>query len=306
MAVSTTQRNEHSTTQRLNDSTTIELLAPAKINLFLYVLGRRTDGYHELCSLMCCISLYDKVVLKPGAPQNEIVCSHPNLPCDASNLALKALLAFDQALRRETEISPRMISIHLTKHIPIGAGLGGGSSDAAAVLNGLNQFYGRPLGRDRLLEMALGLGADVPFFIDQWPALAEGIGERLTPYHRLPPLWTVLVYPGFALSTAQVFKNLNLALTKSEKKLRKFPFKIEIFSAPHHLHNDLEAGVGDRFPVIQQIKQELAALGAMGSLMTGSGSGVYGLFSDEAVAQRAKAALGVSSERQVFVARLLT
>jgi 4-diphosphocytidyl-2-C-methyl-D-erythritol kinase len=300
-----TKRMDESTFQRIDESTSIELLAPAKINLFLYVLGRRIDGYHELFSLMCCISLYDRLVLKAGEPQNEIICSHPGLPCDASNLALKALLAFNQSLRRDTEIIPRMISIRLTKHIPVGAGLGGGSSDAAAVLNGLNRFYGRPFGRDRLLEMALGLGADVPFFIDQRPALAEGIGERLTPYHRLPPLWTVLVYPGFALSTAQVFKNLNLALTKSKKKLRNFPFNNGNFSAPHHLHNDLEAGVGDRFPVIQQIKQELLALGAIGSLMTGSGSGVYGLFAEEAVAQEAKAALGELPERQVFAARLL-
>ncbi|RJQ76227.1 MAG: 4-(cytidine 5'-diphospho)-2-C-methyl-D-erythritol kinase [Desulfobacteraceae bacterium] len=293
------------TTPRINASTRIELLAPAKINLFLHVLGRRDDGYHELCSLMCGVSLYDHLVLKPGT-RNEMVCSHPGLPCDSSNLAFKALLAFNRDLRAAAAVTPRPISIHLTKHIPIGAGLGGGSSDAAAVLKGLNRFYGGPFDHDRLHALAVRLGADVPFFIDQRPALAEGIGERLTPYSGLPALWTVLVYPGFGLSTAAVFKNLNLALTKSKKKLRKLPFKNGNFSAPQHLRNDLEAGVGERLPVIQKIKEELVALGAIGSLMTGSGSVVYGLFPDAAGANKAKEALDGASERQVFVARLLT
>lgn len=288
------------------ESTTIELLAPAKINLCLHVLGRRADGYHELHSLMCGVSLYDHLALRPDAAGDKLVCSHPEVPGDASNLAMRALLTFNRTLRRYSDIAPRHVAIHLTKQIPVGAGLGGGSSDAAAVLKGLNRLYGQPFGRERLLALALELGADVPFFIDQRPSLAEGVGERLTPYAGLPSYWTVLVYPGFGLSTAQVFKNLTLALTKSKKKLRNCPFKNGDFSAPDHLHNDLEAGVGDRFAVIQKIKQELARLGAIGSLMTGSGSVVYGLYADAAGARQAKAALDEASGRQVFVARLLT
>jgi 4-diphosphocytidyl-2-C-methyl-D-erythritol kinase len=283
----------------------LELPAPAKINLFLHVVGRRNDGFHDLCSLMCCVSLYDHLKIAPGGQENTLSCSDPNLPCDDSNLVMKALRAFNRALQQETGIVPDGVSIHLDKHIPMAAGLGGGSSDAAAVLKGLNRCYGDPFDRARLHALALTLGADVPFFIDLKPAIAEGIGERLTPYAGLPAWWAVLIYPGFGLSTAEVFANLNLALTKSKKKHRNSAFKKGIFSAAHHLHNDLEAGVGGRFAVIQQIKQEFAQLGAMGSLMTGSGSVVYGLFADAAGALKAQAAMAATSGRQVFVARLL-
>jgi 4-diphosphocytidyl-2-C-methyl-D-erythritol kinase len=293
--------------QRLNGSTPIELLAPAKINLFLHVLGHRPDGYHELCSLMCCVALYDRLRLTLGGAADTIVCDPPWVPADDSNLALKAALLFNDTLAGETHRPVQRVTIHLNKCIPVGAGLGGGSSDAAAVLNGLNRYHGRPLDPQHLRALALRLGADVPFFIDQRPAIAQGIGERLTPYEGLPPLWTVLVYPGFGLSTAQVYKGLNLALTKSKKKLRYFPFKNGIFSATHHLHNDLEAGVGDHFPVIEKIKDELSNQGAIGSLMTGSGSVVYGLFADEAGARSAKAALDLDATpgRRTFVAELL-
>jgi 4-diphosphocytidyl-2-C-methyl-D-erythritol kinase len=155
--------------------------------------------------------------------------------------------------------------------------------------------------------MAVRLGADVPFFIDARPATAQGIGERLTPYEGLPPLWAVLIYPGFGLSTAQVYNGFNLALTKSKKKLRNLPFKNGFFSATHHLHNDLEAGVGDHFAVIEKVKRALLDKGAIGSLMTGSGSVVYGLFADEIGANRAKAAMDLDDMpgQRGFVARLL-
>jgi 4-diphosphocytidyl-2-C-methyl-D-erythritol kinase len=281
-----------------------EVLAPAKINLCLYVLGRRSDGYHELCTLISCVSLYDHLVLTPDVPQ-KLTCSNPDLPCDDTNLAFKALLDFNRALNSDKGVKPCSMSIHLTKHIPIAAGMGGGSSDAAAVLKGLNRWYGEPFEHERLHALALALGADVPFFIDQTPAVAEGIGERLTPYSGLQDWWVVLVYPGFGLSTAQVFGNLNLALTKTKKKRRYSAFKKENFSAARHLHNDLEAGVGERYPVIQTIKRELAELGALGSLMTGSGSVVYGLFSDAAGARKAQAEMGGTSGRQIFVAQML-
>jgi 4-diphosphocytidyl-2-C-methyl-D-erythritol kinase len=283
----------------------IELLAPAKINLFLHVLGRRSDGFHDLCSLMCCVSLYDRLVLTPAGFEREMSCSDPDLPCDDTNLALKALRAFNRSLSREIGIEPHGFSIHLDKRIPVAAGLGGGSSDAAAVLKGLNRWYGEPFDRARLHALALTLGADVPFFIDLRPAIAEGIGERLRPYSGLPAWWVVLVYPGFGLSTAGIFGNLKLALTKSKKNHRYSAFKNGIFTAPHHLHNDLETGVGERFPVIQKIKQELAEHGAIGSLMTGSGSVVYGLFEEAPSAMEARAAMGAEPGRRIFVARLL-
>ena len=281
------------------------LRAPAKINLCLHVIGRRPDGYHELFSLMCGVALYDHLVLGIGAAENTIQCDHPGVPADESNLALKAALLFNQTLDRDIGIRPQPVSIRLTKHIPAGGGLGGGSSDAAAVLKGLNDHYGAPFDRQRLLALALRLGADVPFFIDQRPALAEGIGERLTPYHGLPAFGVVLVCPDFGISTAQVFGSLNFGLTKSKKKLRYKPFKNGNFSATDHLHNDLEAGVIRRFPVIEKIKKMLLDQGAIGSLMSGSGSTVFGLFEDQEAAGRAAKRLDRPDAWRVFATRLL-
>ncbi|MDA8138793.1 MAG: 4-(cytidine 5'-diphospho)-2-C-methyl-D-erythritol kinase [Desulfobacteraceae bacterium] len=294
--------------QRINVSTSqriIELLAPAKINLCLHVIGRRPDGYHELFSLMCCVAIFDRLVIRMGTVQSVMTCDEPSLPCDDSNLVLKAARLFNKHLGEETRISPDNLSIHLHKRIPMGAGLGGGSSDAAAVLLGLNGYYGEPFDRQRLRSLALQLGADVPFFIDGRPAIAQGIGEQLSPYTGLPAYGLVLIYPGFGLATAQVYKNLNFALTKSKKKLRNVPFKNGDFHPSHHLHNDLEAGVGDHFTVIEKLKKDLLNQGAIGSLMTGSGSAVFGLFDSEEGAQAAKAAMVPSPSWQMFVTRLI-
>ncbi len=187
----------------------MEILAPAKINLFLEILRRRDDGYHELRSLMCCIGLCDRLVVTLGGTVDRIVCDHPDVPSDESNLALKAAKRFNRTLAQQTGIQPKHVAIELTKQIPAGAGLGGGSSDAAAVLTGLNDAYGEPFDSRELQQMALTLGADVPFFILGRPALAGGIGEHLQPYEGLTPWGIVVVYPGFGISTAQVFENLN-------------------------------------------------------------------------------------------------
>jgi 4-diphosphocytidyl-2-C-methyl-D-erythritol kinase len=282
----------------------MELQAPAKINLFLRVVGRRSDGYHELQTLMCCIGLYDTVHLRMGTDQNGMTCSHPDLPCDASNLAFKAVVHFHAALETDTDIPPQNAFIHLIKRIPLGAGLGGGSSDAAAVLNGLNRYYGCPFDRPKIMAMALKLGADVPFFIDGKPALASGIGEVLFPYDQLPPLGVVVVYPGFAISTAEVFKNLNFGLTKEEKPHRYFPFKQGKFDMDRHMVNDLESVAIRQFPAIEEIKNRLLNQGAKGALMTGSGSAVFGLFADSSSARKAAKAMAAPARWQVFVTQL--
>jgi 4-diphosphocytidyl-2-C-methyl-D-erythritol kinase len=283
----------------------MKIEAPAKINLYLEVVRRRDDGYHELRTLMCGVGLYDTLTLAIGGPQNEIVCLHPDLPCDASNLALKAALHFNAALTSETKIVPEKVSIHLTKRIPVGAGLGGGSSDAAAVLTQLNRHYRHPFDPRQLNRMALALGADVPFFMEQRPALATGVGEQLTPYEFLAPLGVVLVYPGICIATADVFENLNLALTKCKKKLRYSPFNREKFDATRHLCNDLEAGVDERFPVVGHIKKKLLNQGAIGALMSGSGSTVFGLFADGAAACKAADGLDREPAWQVYATELL-
>ena len=283
----------------------MSLSAPAKINLFLQVTGRRSDGYHELRSLMCCVDVCDTITLNMQAPADGIACEHPAMPDDADNLAFRAAALFRSELERHTTIRPGKVFIHLEKTIPVGAGLGGGSSDAAAVLRGLNRYYEHPFSTPRLQAMALRLGADVPFFIEGVPALAEGIGERLTPVRNLAPMAVLLVYPGFGIATAEVFKNLNLRLTNCKKKLRNVSFNTAEFNAIRHLCNDLEMTVTERYPVIQEVKKELLNRGAMGALMTGSGSSVFGLFASVADSRKAWRVLSQRPEWKVFATRLL-
>jgi 4-diphosphocytidyl-2-C-methyl-D-erythritol kinase len=193
----------------------------------------------------------------------------------------------------------------LIKHIPVGAGLGGGSSDAAAILACLNRCYNNPFARHRLLRMAADLGADVPFFIDAKPAFVQGFGDRLSPYHGLNPMGIVLVYPGFGISTRWAFANFTLRLTKCEKKIRNFPFKNGAFCVARHLSNDLESVVLKQYPVIARIKDQLLQLGAMGALMSGSGSSVFGLFADKAAAQKAVVNFETRNSWQVFAAEII-
>jgi 4-diphosphocytidyl-2-C-methyl-D-erythritol kinase len=198
----------------------MKILSPAKINLFLQVTGKRPDGYHELFSLMCCVTLCDTIYLQFGTEKIQIESSHPQIPLDQTNLAHKAAALFLNALG-----AAEGVKITIEKSIPLAAGLGGGSSNAASVLKGLNQHYGLPFSRDRLMSMGLGLGADVPFLLFQKPALASGIGVRLEAYSDPLPYRVIIVDPGFGVSTAEVFQNLNLRLTKCKKKNYKTLFK---------------------------------------------------------------------------------
>lgn len=284
----------------------MKLSAPAKVNLFLQVTGRRSDGYHELRSLMCCVGVYDTLTLHMDTDAEGIECDHPQVPGDKTNLAYQAVMLFNTELEQQTGISARKVFIQLSKTIPVGAGLGGGSSDAATVLTGLNRYYGAPFDNARLHAMALRLGADVPFFIDQVPAIATGVGERLAPFPGLPPMDVLLVYPGLSISTAEVFENLNLRLTKCEKKLRYISFEKSGFDVVRHLCNDLEMTVMERYPVIRTIKEAILNQGAMGTLMTGSGSTVFGLFASADAAAKAGAVLARQSGWTVFPTRLLS
>jgi 4-diphosphocytidyl-2-C-methyl-D-erythritol kinase len=254
----------------------MKILSPAKINLFLQVTGKRSDGYHELFSLMCCISLYDTIFLQFDTHDIKIDSSHPNMPADADNLAYQAADLFFKTLNVKSGVE-----IKIVKHIPIAAGLGGGSSNAASVLKGLNHHHGYPLSEDRLMALALELGADVPFLLHQKPALASGIGEILEEYAAGLPEAVVIVYPGFSVSTAAVFQNLNLRLTKCKKIITKSTLKKSGYQIPLHLCNDLEAVTESQYPEIKTVKQQLIQLGALGSLMSGSGPTVFGLFPDQ-------------------------
>ncbi len=261
----------------------MKIQSPAKINLFLEVTGKRPDGYHNLNTLMCCIGLSDTIRLTFGQKKISVSCAHPDVPEDNTNLAFRAAQIFFDITRIRDGVH-----IDIEKIIPIGAGLGGGSSNAAAVLKGLNSFYGSPVSREALLHAARSLGADVPFFIDGKPAVATGIGDILTPCDCIKSCPILLVYPSVPVSTAVVYKNLNLTLTKNKKINTKNLFKLKTWQdVPKLLFNDLETVASSICPEIQKAKASLLRHDALGALMTGSGSAVFGLFDDFDIAKKA-------------------
>lgn len=276
----------------------VSLLSPAKINLFLAVTGKREDGYHDLFSLMCPISLYDEMLLRFEGDQIGVSCNHPDVPEDDRNIAFRAAeLFFDRMGRREGVV------IRIDKRIPVGAGLGGGSGNAATVLLALNDYYGCPFSEDELSAMGLRLGADVPFFIFGRPAIATGIGEKLEPLCGVKPYRVILIFPGFGVSTAEVYKNLNLGLTNCQKKLKNSHFRTSDFDPAQMLCNDLETVTEAVYPEISIVKKALTA--ADGVLMSGSGSTVFGLFSDATECEKVYASLSEQSRWQCYLADLI-
>ncbi len=272
--------------------------APAKLNLRLKITGRRPDGYHELVSLMVPIDLFDLLELRvTGKRGIELSCEGFWVPTDENNLAYQAALSFLSKAKIE-----QGVSIKLTKNIPVAAGLGGGSSDAAATLLTLNEIWSQPLSLSELHTMAVQLGADVPFFLYSEPSLATGIGEILEPLKKWPKFWYVIVTPPIQVSTSWVYGDLKLELTRGEydyivKFLKNAPFAVSAI-----LENDLEEVTSTRFPVIETIKEFLVNAGAEGALMTGSGPSVFGVFSSLNQALSAKQFLISQSLGDVFVA----
>ena len=279
----------------------MRILSPAKINLFLQIKGKRPDGYHDLVSLMCCVGLYDTVSLSFGVKETSVSCRHPDVPEDETNLAAAAASLFLNTLNINDGIK-----ISIEKQIPVGAGLGGGSSNAAAVFWGLNRYYGYPFSPDKLISMGRSIGADVPFFIFRKPAIVSGIGDKLNAYQGLESFKILLVFPGFGISTAKVYKNLNLGLTNCKKKLRSFLLNKQSFDPGCHLCNDLEPTAASMYPGIFTAKEALLKHGALGALMSGSGSTVFGLFSDSDTAFKANCALAANDEWQLYLVDMIT
>ena len=283
----------------------VALFAPAKINLFLKVVGRRPDGYHDIESLFCPVGLYDRIRLSPG-DTISLRCEADHVPSDDTNLAHRAAVLFISALRDNGHPLRRNgIHIDLHKRIPVGAGLGGGSSDAAAVLTGLNRIYQNPFDIKRLSAMAVSLGADVPFFLTGRPALATGIGDQLRPIQNLPKYYAIIVYPGIHTATGDVYKRLKIRLTKPQKKISYFHFTGRDFDVHQHLVNDLESVTENDHPEITAAKSMLRQQGALGALMSGSGSSVFGLFASKGKARQALAALTLPDLWQAHLVPLL-
>lgn len=273
----------------------MRLVSPAKINLFLRVTGRRPDGYHDLVSLMCAIRLHDTVTLNFDTDRITVTCSEPGVPTDSSNTAFRAADGFLRHLGLQSGIG-----IAIDKQIPVAAGLGGGSSNAAAVLRGMNRHYGSPLSDDTLRSIALSIGADVPFFIDPTPSLATGVGEHLEPYPELTPHPIVLLSFGFGVATAEVYNNLNLGLTKRKETDTSSALTNRGFDARIHLRNDLEPVTAAMHPEVGTAREALLDTGAIGALMSGSGPTVFGVFPDPETAQRASKRLSESNDWRVI------
>jgi 4-diphosphocytidyl-2-C-methyl-D-erythritol kinase len=274
---------------------TMHSLAPAKINLYLRIVGRRPDGYHLLDSMMVPISLYDDIhmtvapgeqgVVSPGAAL-VVRCDDPTVPDGEMNLAYKAAALVCQ----EAGLQAR-ICMHLHKRIPAGAGLGGGSSNAATVLKSLNALLALGWTEARLCDLGARLGADVPFFIPCCPAHIGGIGEIVTTVPPLPARSVVLVVPPFSVSTPWAYRRFDELLPAEPASVQPWRLPPGQWPPREWLINDLERAVLPAYPPIATLKDDLLRLGAEGVLMSGSGSSVFGIFRHRTVAEHAVTAL---------------
>jgi len=258
----------------------LRLLSPAKINLRLEILRKREDGYHELRTIFQKISLFDTLHFSLTREKGIFITSDcPDLPVDRRNLVYRAI----QSVLERVDY-PGGIRVEIRKKIPLGAGLGGGSSNAATAIKAMNQLLDMDLSKRSLLTMGVRLGADVPFFFLEGAAIGSGIGERLREIE-LPRLWFVLIYPAFEVSTRWVYQNV--VLTK-----RRFRLNIHMLlktpeGISRTLRNDLEGVVSRKYPQIEAMKKILYSAGALGASMTGSGPTVFGIFQSEHDASRA-------------------
>jgi len=245
------------------------------------------------------VGLFDRLRVKrtPGGPL-RLHCRGLSVPAGRENIVYRAAQAFFSETRAQGSAT-----IRLLKGIPVAAGLGGGSSDAAATLVALNRLWDGPLPGDALRELAAGLGADVPFFLQGGPCIAEGIGEILTPVAGWPAFWYVIVMPPIAVSTAWAFGQLKLQLTEPQKDCIHKTLGAGVFRISDILENDLERVTASRFPIIHTLKNSLMEAGAIGSLMTGSGPAVFGMFVSRKHALRAKERLVPQVAGDIFAVR---
>ena len=272
---------------------TLKLLAPAKLNLSLRILGRRPDGFHELETLFERIDLADELTFS-AQPELVLTCNEPSLPCGDTNLVMKAARLLQTAMG-----ATQGAAIHLRKNIPIAAGLGGGSSDAAATLLGLNRFWGLRVEVAQLLELGAHLGSDVPFFVQPNPfTIGRGRGEQCEAIPGpLPVLWHVLVVPPAKLSTKEVYQGFDAAQSGCRQESQLTAATSPLMMMAHALRNgslsELAKGLGNdlepeairRCPVIHDILVRLRDSGCVGVQLSGSGPSVFGLCADEAQAR---------------------
>lgn len=264
----------------------ISVNAYAKINLGLDVLRRREDGYHDVCMIMQSLELHDTITIEKTLSGGIILKNNLSyLPSDKDNLVYKAA-----ALFLNTISSKDGLSIRLRKEIPVAAGLAGGSSDAAAALTALNRLYSAGLSTKELMKLGVTLGADVPYCIMLGTALSEGIGEVLTPLASMPECYILLVKPGISVSTKYVYENLHLSEASIHPDIPGIKAALEqgaLKPLAEKMDNILQTVTERDYPVITDIKRKMTGLGALSSLMSGSGPTVFGIYRDFTSAKKA-------------------
>lgn len=283
-------------------SASITVFAPAKINLVLRVLDRRPDSYHNLWSLMQTVQLEDALQLSLSDNHSTITlrCDEPSLKTDASNLVYRAAAAVLEGAGRTVGLD-----IVLAKRIPMGAGLGGGSSDAAATIIGLNRLLNLGWSPEKMAHLGQTLGSDVPFFFSAPSAIVEGRGEKVVPVQIKGSRWVILVNPGFPIETKWAYQQLSVSRTRVQPlldvhaklgKAGELSWE-EVFQAAE---NDFEATVFKAHPVLYKIKQRLLADGAETALLSGSGATVFGMFRNETTARQAEIGFRTEPHLKVY------
>jgi len=270
---------------------TLEKPSPCKVNLILNILGKRADGFHELETVMHPVHVCDVLSFQKTASGVQLSCSRPELPVDSGNLVYRAASAFLEAARLSCGAR-----LHLEKRIPLAAGLGGGSGNAATTLLGLNELFGHPLRPDQLHSIAASLGSDIPFFLQAKPALATGRGEQVQPlndFQALRGTAILLVHPGFGISTPWAYRELAdfpEALNGSPGRAQKLAAALEAGAwtdAQGHFYNSLEAPALKKYPLLALYQEFFRERGALVSLMSGSGSTTFAIFPDLVQAEAA-------------------
>lgn len=268
---------------------TLEKPSPCKVNLLLNILGKRPDGFHELETVMHPVNVFDHLTFRRAGTSVQLSCSDASLPTDSGNLVYRAATEFLQ----QAKISDG-VEIHLEKKLPLAAGLGGGSGNAATTLLGLNELFGRPLSSGALHEIAASLGSDIPFFLQTKPALATGRGEKvqsLEPFPAMKGAAFLLVHPGFGISTAWAYQTLArypAALNGEPGRARKLIEKLQttdLNRAAPEFYNSLEAPALHKYPLLILFQEFLREHGAAVALMSGSGSTTFALVESGAKAE---------------------
>ena len=258
------------------------ILSPAKVNLFLKVTSKRPDGYHNLVSVVDIISIYDVMRLQEARGGEVVVRDDQGLlPRGAANTVYRAIML----IKEKYGIAAGMI-VDVEKRIPIGSGLGGGSGNAATVMKELVRLWDLRVGASELAMTGRLVGADVPLFLYGKPCVMRGVGERISPID-LPVIWYIVIYPNAVVNTGDVYNNLRIVLTRDENEVTFSGKFSRVRDIVNILENDLEEAAFFLCPRIKTIKERLKKAGALGSLMTGSGSAVFGVFEDEAGARKA-------------------